>query len=129
MLSKSFIRPARPNRTRDIFPVTHGSEFLLMSSCLPCCHEARTENHSGGKQGLLSSGRKFAGSGFAVWPRRRTIIAAMAALVLLPIEVSDAGWLSDIFKRLVKARQIAKARHLAKASHLAKLPPRQSPTP
>jgi N-acetylmuramoyl-L-alanine amidase len=32
------------------------------------------------------------------WPRRRTIIAAMAALVLLPIEVSDAGWLSDIFK-------------------------------
>ena len=25
------------------------------------------------------------------WPRRRTIIAAMAALVLLPIEVSDAG--------------------------------------
>src|ERR1700687_489656 len=32
------------------------------------------------------------------WPRRRTIIAAMAALVLLPIEVSDAGWLSDVFK-------------------------------
>jgi N-acetylmuramoyl-L-alanine amidase len=35
-------------------------------------------------------------SGF--WPRRRTIIAAMAALVLLPIEASDAGWLSDLFK-------------------------------
>src|SRR6202165_2224910 len=32
------------------------------------------------------------------WPRRRTIIAAMAALVLLPIEVSDAGWLPDIFQ-------------------------------
>src|SRR5260370_25396686 len=32
------------------------------------------------------------------WPRRRTIVAAMAALVLLPIEVSDAGWLSHIFK-------------------------------
>jgi N-acetylmuramoyl-L-alanine amidase len=32
------------------------------------------------------------------WPRRRTIIVAMAALVLLPIEVSDAGWLSDVFK-------------------------------
>jgi N-acetylmuramoyl-L-alanine amidase len=47
---------------------------------------------------LLSSGRKFAGSGFGVWPRRRAIIAAMAALVLLPIEVSDAGWLSDMFK-------------------------------
>jgi N-acetylmuramoyl-L-alanine amidase len=66
----------------------------------PCLHEARTENHSGGEQGLLSSGRKFARSGFAagfaVWPRRRSIIAAMAASVLLPIEVSDAGWLSDI---------------------------------
>src|SRR6266481_9955504 len=32
------------------------------------------------------------------WPRRRTIIAAMAAMVLLPIEVSDAGRLSHIFK-------------------------------
>lgn len=30
--------------------------------------------------------------------RRRRIIAAMAALVLLPIEASDAGWLSDVFK-------------------------------
>jgi N-acetylmuramoyl-L-alanine amidase len=47
---------------------------------------------------LLSSGRKFAGSCFGVWPRRRTIIAAMAALLLLPIEASDAGWLSDVFK-------------------------------
>jgi N-acetylmuramoyl-L-alanine amidase len=68
----------------------------------PGLHEARTENHSGGKQELLSSGRKFAKAGFAagsaVWPRRCTIIAVMAALVLLPIEASDAGWLSDIFK-------------------------------
>jgi N-acetylmuramoyl-L-alanine amidase len=32
------------------------------------------------------------------WPRRRTIIAAMAAMALLPIEVSDAGRLSHIFK-------------------------------
>jgi len=73
---------------------------------LPCLHEARTENHSGGKQGLLSSGRKFAkagfAAGFAVWPRRRTIIAAMAASVFLPIEVSDAGWLSDILKNSPK---------------------------
>jgi N-acetylmuramoyl-L-alanine amidase len=64
------------------------------------------ENHSGGKQGLLSSGRKFARAGFvagfAVWPRRRTIIAAMAASVLLPIEVSDASWLSDIFRNSPK---------------------------
>jgi N-acetylmuramoyl-L-alanine amidase len=35
-------------------------------------------------------------SGF--WPRRRTVIVAMAAMVLLPIEVSHAGWLSDLFK-------------------------------
>ena len=35
-------------------------------------------------------------SGF--WPRRRTIIVAMAAMVLLPIEASHAGWLSDLFK-------------------------------
>ena len=72
----------------------------------PCLHEARTENHSGGKQGLLSSGRKFAkagfAAGFAVWPRRGTIIAAMAASVFLPIEVSDAGWLSDILKNSPK---------------------------
>jgi N-acetylmuramoyl-L-alanine amidase len=64
----------------------------------PCLHEARTENHSGGKQGLLSSGRKSAkagfAAGFAIWPRHRIIIAAMAASVFLPIEVSDAGWRS-----------------------------------
>jgi N-acetylmuramoyl-L-alanine amidase len=48
---------------------------------------------------LLSSGRKFARSGFGVWPRRRAaIIAAMAALVLLPIEISNAGSLLDLFK-------------------------------
>src|SRR6188474_1799764 len=32
------------------------------------------------------------------WPRRRTIIVALAAIVLLPIQVSHAGWLSDLFK-------------------------------
>jgi N-acetylmuramoyl-L-alanine amidase len=41
---------------------------------------------------LPSSERKFAGSGLGVWPRRRTIVAAMAAWVFLPIAVSDAGW-------------------------------------
>ena len=35
-------------------------------------------------------------SGF--WPRRRTVIVAIAAMVLLPVEVSHAGWLSDLFK-------------------------------
>ena len=47
---------------------------------------------------MLLSGEKFTGSGFGSWPRRHTIIAALAALVLLPIEASDAGWLQDIFK-------------------------------
>jgi N-acetylmuramoyl-L-alanine amidase len=51
-----------------------------------------------GAEGLLSSGIKFAGPRFSVWPRRRTIVVAMAALMLLPIEVSDAASLSDIFK-------------------------------
>jgi N-acetylmuramoyl-L-alanine amidase len=48
---------------------------------------------------LLLSGKKFAGSGLGVWPRHHAVIAAIAALVLLPIEVSGAGGLSDIFKR------------------------------
>jgi N-acetylmuramoyl-L-alanine amidase len=32
------------------------------------------------------------------WPRRRTIIVTMAAIALLPIDVSHAGWLSGLFK-------------------------------
>jgi N-acetylmuramoyl-L-alanine amidase len=51
---------------------------------------------------LVSSGRKFAKTGFAAWPRRRTIIAAMAVSVLLPIEVSDAGWPSDLLENSPK---------------------------
>ena len=35
-------------------------------------------------------------SGF--WPRRRIVIVAIAAMVLVPIEVSHAAWLSDLFK-------------------------------
>ena len=51
------------------------------------------------KAGIAVVRRKLAGSGFGVWRRRHAaIIAAMAALVLLPIEVSHAGWLSDMFK-------------------------------
>jgi len=45
-------------------------------------------------------------SGF--WPRRRVIIAAMAAMVLLPIEASDAGWLSDLFKSSSKQGKSSK---------------------
>ena len=50
-----------------------------------------------GKLGLLSLGRKFAGEDFGFRCRRRAVIAAVAALVLLPGE-AGAGWLSDIFK-------------------------------
>ena len=38
-----------------------------------------------------------------LWARRRCIIVAMAALVLLPIEASHAGWLSDAFKKNASA--------------------------
>jgi N-acetylmuramoyl-L-alanine amidase len=65
---------------------------------------------------LLSSERKIAGSGFGVWPRRRSVIAAMAALVLLPIEVSDAGWLSDVFKGPSKPDKSPK--HVATPKHV-----------
>jgi N-acetylmuramoyl-L-alanine amidase len=69
---------------------------------------------------LLSSGRKFAGSGFCVWPCRRTIIAAMAALVLLPIGVSDAGWLSDVFKSPSKQGKSSKRVASPKPATLAR---------
>ena len=45
-------------------------------------------------------------SGF--WPRRRTVIAAVAAVVLLPVEASDAGWLSDVFKSSSKQAKPSK---------------------
>jgi N-acetylmuramoyl-L-alanine amidase len=47
---------------------------------------------------LPSSGRKFTKPGLGGWPRRHTVVAAVAALVLLPIKASEAGWLSDVFK-------------------------------
>jgi N-acetylmuramoyl-L-alanine amidase len=64
---------------------------------------SREQKSLWGKPGLPSSGQKFEGLGFeglgfGVWRRRSTIIAAMAVLVLLPIEAGHAGWLSDIFK-------------------------------
>jgi N-acetylmuramoyl-L-alanine amidase len=78
-------------------------------------HEARTEITSWGKQGLLSSERKFARSGSAIWRRRPAIIAAMAVLVLLPIEVSDAGRLSDVVKGSSKHGRSPK--HVTLAKH------------
>jgi N-acetylmuramoyl-L-alanine amidase len=61
------------------------------------------------------------------WPRRRTIIAAMAALVLLPIEVSAAGWLSDVFKSSPKPGKSPKHVTSPKRATLAK--PAASPKP
>ena len=43
-------------------------------------------------------GKQTWGTGFGAWPRQRIVIAAIAALMLLPIEASEAGWFSDVFK-------------------------------
>jgi N-acetylmuramoyl-L-alanine amidase len=71
---------------------------------------------------LPSSDRKFASSGFGV-PRCRTVIAAMAALVLLPIEVGEAGRLSDLFKGSSKHSKssvhVASSRHATSAKRAA----------
>jgi N-acetylmuramoyl-L-alanine amidase len=75
---------------------------------------------------LLSSGRKFTGSGFGVWSRRPAIIAAIAAL-LLPIEASDAGWLSDVFKSSSKSSKPPK--HLASRKPATPAKPTASPKP
>jgi N-acetylmuramoyl-L-alanine amidase len=73
---------------------------------------------------LLSSGRKIAKAGFAaglaVWPRRRTIIAVMAASVFLPIEAGDAGWLSDISRNSPKHGKSATHVNSRKPASLAK---------
>jgi N-acetylmuramoyl-L-alanine amidase len=77
-----------------------------------------------GKQGLPSSGKTF-GSGFGVWLRRRTVIAAIAALVLLPIGASDAGWLSDVFKS--SSRQGQSPRRAASPKRATVAKPAASP--
>ena len=86
---------------------------LKSADAVLCCHEGREQKSLWGKPGLLSSGRKFARSALGAAPR----IAAMVALVLLPIEASHAGWLSDIFKGSSKPRNRQSA------------PPRQSRPP
>jgi N-acetylmuramoyl-L-alanine amidase len=66
-------------------------------------------------------------SGF--WPRRRTIILAVTAMALLPIEAGNAGWLSDIFKGSSKqgksSRQAKPMKHVAPKP--AVLPKRAAP--
>jgi N-acetylmuramoyl-L-alanine amidase len=64
----------------------------------PCCSSLRAQRITLGKQALPSSGSKFTQHGIGVRRCRRIIAAAVAASMLLPIEASDAGWLSDIFK-------------------------------
>lgn len=80
---------------------------------------------------MPSSGRKFAPSGLV--PRRRTVIAVMAALVLLPIEVSEAGWLSDIFKGSSKHSKslahVASPKHATSAKRAASAKRGASPKP
>jgi N-acetylmuramoyl-L-alanine amidase len=51
-----------------------------------------------GKPELLSPTRKIIGAGRGVLGCRRITVAALAALLLLPIEAGHAGWLSDMFK-------------------------------
>src|SRR5579863_8366884 len=72
---------------------------MIPVNVISCCRQgANGKIAPGEKSGLLSSGRKIAPSGVGIWPRRRTIMAAMAVSVLLPIEVGNASWLSDVFK-------------------------------
>jgi N-acetylmuramoyl-L-alanine amidase len=42
------------------------------------------------------------------WPRRHALVAAMTAMVLLPVEASEAGWLSDVFKGTSKQAKPSK---------------------
>ncbi len=56
--------------------------------------------------------------------RRRSTVAAMAALLLLPIEAGRAGWLSDVFKgsskQATSPKHVASPRRAAKAKATAK---------
>ncbi|WP_371135623.1 N-acetylmuramoyl-L-alanine amidase [Bradyrhizobium sp.] len=79
----------------------------------------REDDHAGGKQALPSTGGKSARSGIGV-RCYRTVIAAMAALMLLPIEASDAGWLSDMFKGSSKPAKSAKQATSPKPAAVAK---------
>jgi len=71
-------------------------------------------------------------SGF--WSRRGIIIAVAAAMVLMPIKVSHAGWLSDLFKGSSKQGKSSRqgkpakqaASHKPAAAKRAAVPKRQS---
>ncbi len=80
---------------------------------------------------MLSSARNFAGACFGLLPRRNTVIAAMAALALLPIKVSDAGWLSDVLKGSSKPGKSPKhaTKHATSPKRVAQKKPAASPKP
>jgi N-acetylmuramoyl-L-alanine amidase len=81
---------------------------------------------------MPSSGGKFVPSGLGV-PRRRTVIAVTTAVLLLPIEVSEASWLSDVFAgsskhsklpaHVVAPKHAALAKHVSSARHAARPKP------
>jgi N-acetylmuramoyl-L-alanine amidase len=80
-----------------------------------------------GKQALPSSGRTSAKHGIGVRRCRRITAAVLAACMLLPIEASAAGWLSDIFKdkskpghspeHTTQPARTTRARHAASPKH------------
>ncbi|MDE2378168.1 N-acetylmuramoyl-L-alanine amidase [Bradyrhizobium sp.] len=59
------------------------------------------------------------------WFRRRTLVAAIAALLLLPVETGHAGWLSDVFKRTTK--QGVSPKHAGRPGRTAKVKPAVKP--
>jgi N-acetylmuramoyl-L-alanine amidase len=75
------------------------------------------------------------------WPRRRIVVAAVAVLVLLPIEASDAGWLSNKSspkpakspKHVTSPKRATMAKHATRPKHrtvkLAALGPAASNAP
>ena len=77
----------------------------------------------GGSRDCCRQGENSPGQALA-FGRRRAIIAAMAASVLLPIEVSDAGWLSDVFKGSSKPgkspKHVASPKRVASAKRAAR---------
>jgi N-acetylmuramoyl-L-alanine amidase len=53
-----------------------------------------------------------------LWSRRRSIVVAMAAWVLLPIDACDAGWLSDVFK--ISPQHSKSPKHVTSSKRAAK---------
>jgi N-acetylmuramoyl-L-alanine amidase len=68
-------------------------------------------------------------SGFS--PRRRTLVAAVAAMALLPVQASDAGWLSDVFKSSSKqakpSKQAKSPKHVTSRKSATLTKPAASP--